>query len=125
MADERYDFTALRPIPGGFAGRNAYNAGDGLMAQVVDDLGLIVGEDVAPTRQDSIDQPTANASRAKWARYAQIQASALGSPTSDEIDAMTRDQLRDLYLAPEPTTTKPAKTSKGDTPVKGADSGDN
>jgi 3-hydroxy-3-methylglutaryl CoA synthase len=120
MADERYDFTALRPILGGFGGRNAYNAGDGLMAQVVDDLGLIVGEDVAPARPDSIDRPTGGASRAEWARYAQIQASASGSPTSDEIDAMTRDQLRDLYLDPEPAT-KSTKAGKGDAPapVKG------
>lgn len=115
MADERWDFTVLRPIADRHTSGTAYLPGEGIMAQVVDDLGLVVGEDVTPARPNSMEQPAGNASRADWARYAAIQ----GMP-QERVDGLTRDQIRDEYVpAEQPVAAKPAKTVKGAEPVKG------
>lgn len=115
MANERFDYVTLRVIPDALMGRPAYNEGEGIMAQVVEDLGLIVGEDVRPARPDSMDMPAASASRAQWAKYAEIQ----GVP-QDEVDAATRDELRNRFIEPEPEPDAGVKASAKTTkPVKG------
>jgi hypothetical protein len=114
MANERYDFVALRTIEYP-KGQPAYLAGHGVMAQVVEDLGLIVGEDVAPARPDVIPEPSGNASRAEWAAYAIGQGM-----TRDEADDLTRDELRARFAPDEPPEPPKTKTTKGAAPAKGA-----
>jgi hypothetical protein len=117
MTDERREYTVLRAVQHPLVARTAYLPGEGIQAQVVEDLGLIVGEDVTPARSDVIPMPAGNASRGDWERYAQFQAVDAGHPTQDEIDGMTRDQLRDLY-SPPAKEAKPDRATKS-TPVKG------
>lgn len=101
MSDERWDYRVLRDVYDSFMGRAAYHIGDGIMAQVVEDLGLVVGVDVTPARSNVIDMPAGNASRADWVQYAQFQAvDSGGEPTNEELDGMTRDEIRDLYIEP-------------------------
>jgi hypothetical protein len=107
VANERWDYIALQDILDPGYGRAAYREGEGLYAQVVEDWGLVVGEDVTPARPDSMPQPAGNASRAQWAKYAQIQG-----VDPDEVDGMTRDQLRDKFAAepdPDPDTAQAEK----------------
>lgn len=111
MAGERFDYIALRAIPDPNFGRTAYNEGEGIMAQVVEDLGLVVGEDVRPARTDSIPMPAGNASRAQWAKYAEIQGM-----DQAKVDGMTRDQLRAEYADVEQDDTA---ESEGAEPAKG------
>ncbi len=107
MANERYDFVALRTIEYP-EGQPAYLAGQGVMAQVVDDLGLVVGEDVAPARPDVIPEPAGNAPRSDWAAY------AIGQGMSrDEADDLTRDELRARFGSDEPSKIKTAAPAKG------------
>jgi hypothetical protein len=109
MANERYDFVALRTI--NYAGRPAYLEGMGLSAQVVADLGLVVGEDVAPARPDVIPEPAGDATRAEWAAY------AIGQGLSrDEVEPLGRDEIRRRFVPDEPKS----KTAKGAAPAKGA-----
>jgi len=112
MADERFDYVTLRVIQDPLMGRPAYNEGEGIMAQVVETLGLVVGEDVRPARPDSMDMPAKNATRAQWARYAEIQ----GMP-QDEVDASTVGQLRDKYLPADEEPLALTKAAKGATPA--------
>jgi hypothetical protein len=113
MSNEAWDFIVVNPVrdPGG-GDRPLYNPGEGIMAQVVDDLGLIVGEDVTPARPNSIPMPAGNASRAQWARYAEIQGMA-----QDKVDGLTRDELRDEYIEPEPAKVRHGKAVKADEPA--------
>lgn len=90
MAAPRWDYIALKVLPE--RGPRGYNPGDGLMQQVVDTLGLVVGEDVVPARPDVIARPAGNASRADWAAYALGQGK-----TPDELEDLGRDQIRDLF----------------------------
>lgn len=100
MANERWDYITLRAVPDPVnAGHVAYQEGEGIMAQVAEDLGLVVGEDVKPARPDSMPVPAGNASRAQWAKYAQIQGL-----DAEQVDGMTRDQLRDHFTAAEDST---------------------
>jgi hypothetical protein len=96
-----WDYRVLRPVV--YLGQSAYQPGEGIMQQVVDDLGLVVGEDVAPARADVLPLPNKNAKRSEWALYASGQPNA----DMDEIDSMTRDELRDRYgndaMGAEPT----------------------
>lgn len=94
MVAPRYDYTALHTIT--HNGVRAYNSGDGLTADAVDNLGLEVGVDVLPTRTDVIARPAGNAPRVEWATYALGQGL-----TVDEVDGMGRDQLRDRFPADE------------------------
>lgn len=92
------DFVALRDInhPQNNLMRVA-NEGDELYAAAVDALGLVVGEDVRAARPMG-ERPAGNAKRAAWARYALLQGA-----TAEEVDDMTRDQLRAEYgEQPEP-----------------------
>lgn len=105
MANERYEYKALRTIEYP-TGQPAYLEGMGVMAQVVQDLGLVVGEDVAPTRPDVVPVPAAGARRADWAAYAVAQGA-----DPEQVDAMTRDQLLKKYAG---------KADEGVAPAKGA-----
>jgi hypothetical protein len=111
MANERYDFVALRTVEYP-KGQPAYLEGQGLSAQVVADLGLVVGEDVDPARPDVIGEPAGNAPRADWAAY------AIGQGLSrDEVDDLTRDELRARFApddVPKPKT-KGAAAREGST----------
>jgi hypothetical protein len=91
MAGERPEYRVVRAIPDPVnAGHTAYLPGEGIHLQVVEDWGLVVGEDVEPARRDSIPRPAGNASRTDWAKYALIQAL-----DPEEVDSLTRDELRD------------------------------
>jgi len=92
------DFVALRNIqhPQNNLMRVA-NEGDELYADAVDALGLVVGEDVRPARPMG-ERPAGNAKRSAWARYALLQGA-----TADEVEDMTRADLRARYgVDPEP-----------------------
>jgi hypothetical protein len=105
MAGERPEYRVLRPIPDPVnLGRTAYLPGEGILLQVVEDWGLTVGEDVEPARKDSIPRPAGNASRADWAKYALIQ----GLP-AEEVDGLTRDQLRDHPALTDQPADKPSE----------------
>jgi hypothetical protein len=105
MSGERPEYRALRAIPDpANPTRSAYHEGDLVFLQVVEDWGLEVGADVESARRDSISRPAGNASRADWARYAEIQ----GIP-QDEVDGMTRDQLRDDPRMADPASTTDAE----------------
>jgi hypothetical protein len=112
MADERWEFRALRLIANPAGGWPAYNIGDGLMAQVVDDWGLEVGTDVEPARTDSVPLPTTNAPRAVWERYALIQGLSRG-----EVDGMTVADLRQRFT---PDDSKPNSAAVKAAAKKGA-----
>jgi hypothetical protein len=106
--NEPCEYRVLLPVL--VNGVQAYLPGEGISLQVVEDLGLVVGEHVEPARADVIGMPALNASRADWVRYAQFQSVRDGKPSLTEIDDLTRDQLRDLYVQDE---AKPAAKSAG------------
>jgi hypothetical protein len=98
MAGERPEYRVLRPIPDPVnLGRTAYLPGEGILLQVVEDWGLTA-------RKDSIPRPAGNASRADWAKYALIQ----GLP-AEEVDGLTRDQLRDHPALTDQPADKPSE----------------
>lgn len=111
MAGERWDYQALRAITDPNYGRIAYNEGDYLMAQVVEDWGLVVGEDVKPAQPDAVARPPGNASRSQWAAYRLAQGA-----DPEQLDAMTRDELRDMDPVAESDT---ATEAEGAEPAKG------
>jgi hypothetical protein len=90
MAGERPDYRALQAIPDrNNPTRSAYQTGEYLHAQVVQDWGLIVGVDVEALRPEQMAKPAGNARRDEWATY------ALGQGLSaEEVDGMGRDELR-------------------------------
>lgn len=94
MAGERFDYKTVRDIADPTFGRVAYRKGEGIMAQVVADWGLSVGEDVIPARPDVAPQPGRNAKRAEWAAYRLAQGM-----DPDKVDGMSRDELRDAEPA--------------------------
>lgn len=95
-----YDFTARHPID--VNGVRGYNPGDGMYAQVVDDLGLVIGVDVDAARPDIFELPVDSAPRARWLEYALAQDQSL---TRDEADDMTRADLIARVTKPEPSET--------------------
>lgn len=96
----RADFVALHTIMvGGVIG---YHAGDEMVADVVDNLHLVVGEDVRALRPDVIPRPADDAPRAEWARYAAGQGLA-----QDELDELGVDQIRAKF-PPDPANAAPA-----------------
>lgn len=105
MSNERWDYQALHAITDPIMGRVAYNEGDYLMAQVVDDWGLQPGVDVTALRPEQMARPAGNAKRADWAAYALAQGA-----DPDTVDALSRDELRDLYTA----DAEGAEPAKGD-----------
>lgn len=109
MANERWDYKTLRPIgdPNN-AGRVAYAEGQGIFAQVVEDWGLVVGEDVTPARPDVVERPAGNAKRSEWATF------RLGQGMDPEqVDGMTRDELRDADAEDPSTEAEGAEPREG------------
>ena len=89
-----------------------YRAGDGMYAQVVNDLGLVLGEDVDAARSDLFDRPADSASRAAWLEYVLAQDPTL---SRDDADDMTRADLIARVTTPEPARVlkkAAAKTEK-------------
>jgi hypothetical protein len=105
MANERYEFTALQTIA--YQGAPAYVAGQGVMAQVVEDLGLVVGVDVTPARAGVVARPAGNAKRSEWAAYALAEGM-----DQTEVDDLTRDQLRARF--PDGQNTEPGDEPDGE-----------
>jgi hypothetical protein len=97
MAAPNWDYTALRPVV--HNGVLAADTGDGLMADTVDNLGLVVGVDVSPARRDVLPRPADGAARTKWAAYAVGQGM---DPV--EVDDLARDEIRDRF--PDPAIPK-------------------
>ena len=90
--NERWDYKTLRDIRDRtYPERVAYYAGEGIMAQVVQDWGLVLGEDVAPARPGLVQRPAGNAKRDDWVAFRLAQ----GVPVGDVQD-LGRDDLRDM-----------------------------
>lgn len=106
MAYPPFDFTARRDIT--VNGVCGYRAGDGMYAQVVEDLGLVVGVDVDAARPDVFQRPADNAPRAAWIDYALVQDDTL---TREEADDMTRAELAARIPDPAAEPKTPAKKS--------------
>lgn len=92
---QRAEYVALRDLP--VNGVFGYREGDPVPAGPVENLGFVIGEDVAASGLALMPKPAKNASRATWAAYAVDQG--LGQ---DEVDGMTRDQLVAQYEEPSP-----------------------
>ena len=97
-------------------GVRAYNPGDGVPADAVEQFGWQVGTDVRAARPDVIARPAGNARRADWEQYWLAQGLA-----QDEVDGMTRDEMAhrevpDLATQPaaEQTEQVAAGTLQGD-----------
>lgn len=91
MAAERAEYVALRDLevpPNSMSGVFAARTGDPVPAGVVENVGYVIGEDVAPSGLALMPKPARNASRAAWAAYAVDQGA-----TQDAVDGMTRGQL--------------------------------
>lgn len=115
MAWPPYDYIARRDIyVGDVVG---YRTGDGLYAQVVDSLDLVLGADVDAARPDAWERPADSAPAAKWREYALAQDPSL---TRDDVEDMSRAQLIERF--PDPDAAKPAKkpTQKTTTTDTGA-----
>lgn len=98
---EDFPYVALRPIrqPGTLL--TPYRDGDGLPANAVTEWGLVVGEDVAPVRDDVIPKPDDDADRAEWEAFAIGQ----GWTYADARDA----SMKDLRGIPERDPEQPAR----------------
>lgn len=89
-----HEFRALTIIK--VAGVRAYNVGDDVPASAVENLGLIVGEHVAPRDANVIPHPGGNA------KVGDLRAYALGQGVDrDEAEEMTRAQLLDRFPVAE------------------------
>jgi hypothetical protein len=86
----RAEYVALKDLYSN--GVLGYSKGDPVPAGPVENLGYVIGEDVAPSGLALMPKPAKNASRATWAAYAADQGM-----DQDEIDGMTRDQLATSY----------------------------
>ncbi|WP_045740871.1 hypothetical protein [Actinoplanes rectilineatus] len=83
------EYTAVTAIQGP-NGVRAYNPGDDVTADAVQNLGLVVGREVLPANVNVIPRPAGNARRHEWEAY------WLGQGLDQaEIDDMTRDQMAD------------------------------
>jgi hypothetical protein len=98
MRDD-YDYEATETILSP-SGVRAYNAGDGVPADVVDTWDHVqVGQNVKPAHADVIARPAKNAARGEWEKYALGQGMA-----RDEAENLTRADL----IAAYPEDTQPA-----------------
>lgn len=94
MVNERPEFLVQRNIADPLnPGRTAYQPGEQIHGQVVDDWHLQIGADgdVVALRPASLERPSGNADREAWARFRLAQGVA-----ADEVDAAGRNQLRDM-----------------------------
>jgi hypothetical protein len=78
-------------------GVRAFSEGDPVPAGPVENLGFVIGEDVAPSGLALMPKPARNASRAAWAAYA-----VDNGMKQDDADAKTRDELAAEYEDPSP-----------------------
>lgn len=113
MAYPPYDYIARRDIKVGDS--VGYRTGDGMYAQVAQDLGLVLGVDVDAARSDVIERPADSARRLAWVEYALAQDPSLAR---DDTDDMTRADLI------ERCTPKPAATAKKSASTKDASTKD-
>ena len=98
----RAEYEALRTIE--INGVPGYQPGDGVYADVVERLGLEVGEDVKLSGLQLLAKPAKNASRAAWAAYALDQGMEQA-----EVDGMGRDDLAAFF---EDDGPEPEKSTK-------------
>jgi hypothetical protein len=98
---ENFPYVALRRIHQPDTLLYPYNEGDGLPANAVTEWGLVVGEDVAPVRDDVIAKPGDDADRAEWEAFAVGQ----GWTLEDARDA----SMKDLRAIPERDPEQPAR----------------
>jgi hypothetical protein len=102
-----HDYIALRSIPNDLTA--GYRAGDGMYAQVVADLGLVLGVDVVAARPDVLPRPADTAPAAAWRDYALAQDKDLTrEQVEDRADLIRR--FPDPGAKPEPAkkiTSKP------------------
>lgn len=103
MAAQRSEYVARQVID--VNGVRAFNPGDPVPAGVVDNLGLVVGEDVLPSDLKLLPKPARNAKRADWAAYALSQG--MGGA---ELDGMGRDEIAARFEEPAP---EPAEEPDG------------
>ena len=95
MAEQRAEYVALQNIAEN--GVWAYREGDPVPLGAVENLGLVIGEQVAASGLALMPKPARNASRAAWAAYAVDQGRK-----QDDVDGMTRDQLVAEFEEPTP-----------------------
>lgn len=105
MAWPPYDYTARHDIRVGDS--YGYRTGDGMYAQVVQDLDLVLGVDVDAARTDVLDRPTDTAKRAAWVDYVLTQKPEMAR---EDTDDMSRADLIGIV-----TTKPPAKAAKSTT----------
>jgi hypothetical protein len=110
MAYPPFDYTARHDIRVGDS--YGYRTGDGMYAQVVQDLGLVLGVDVDAARSDVLERPTDTAKRADWVDYVLTQDTEL---SRDETDDMSRADLIALVTKAKP---EPKKTAAKTTDTK-------
>jgi hypothetical protein len=92
------DFIALRSINAPNSYARAYNPGDGVTVQVVEDWGLVLGEDVEATADYQPPRPADSVQdRAAWEAYVVGQGTDLG-----EARASSLDDLKGMYDPPPP-----------------------
>lgn len=116
-----YDYFARRDITVGYA--VGYRPGDGLYAQVVNDLGLVLGVDVDAARADLMERPKDTATREAWINYVLTQEQGVAREELDDLGRAALIKRADGVEekpADEGTDTKKpakaaAKTTKPDT----------
>lgn len=114
MAGERPDYRALQVIPDrNNPSRSAYQPGEDLHAQVVQDWGLVIGVDVEALRPEQMARPAGNAKRDEWATYALAQGLSV-----EKVDGMGRDELR-AYFADDEVDTDQQPDESGVAPETG------
>lgn len=95
MAEQRSEYVALHDL---FTnGVRAFSEGDPVPVGPVENLGFVIGEDVAASGLALMPKPARNASRAAWAAYA-----VDNGMKQDDADGMTRDQLAAQFDEPAP-----------------------
>jgi len=106
MAYPPYDFTARRDVY--INGVCGYRSGDGMYADVVADLGLVLGIDVDAARPEAWERPAETAPAAKWRDYALAHDQEL---TREQVDDMTRGELIERFPDPD-AKPAPKKTAQ-------------
>jgi len=101
-----YDYYARRDITVGFS--VGYRANDGMYAQVVDDLGLVLGVDVDAARGDLMERPADTARRETWCDYVLTQEPGLDRA---ELDDLGRNDLIARVTKPAKKTAKTEPTT--------------
>lgn len=108
MAWPPYDYTARHDIRVGDS--YGYRTGDGMYAQVVQDLGLVLGVDVDAARADVLERPADTAKRPAWVDYVLTQKPDMAREDTDDLSradliALVTDKAKTPAKAVKPTTT--------------------